>query len=410
MIEYPRATRHRAPNVRIVGLGGAGCRVIERLIEEHVEGANFVALNTDAQALGSSSAPEKIQLGARGIGAGGVPDAGYTAAEESSSLLRESFEGAELVFICVGLGGGTGSGASPLVANIARQAGATVVAFVTLPFSFEGHRRREQADAALAELGTQAHMVFCFENDRMSELVSEAAPAHQAFSVTDGILAQAIRTIAGIVRTDALIRVGLDELTAALERENQRCIFGYGESDSDTRAHDAMDRALRSPLMNRGQSLAEVRDVVINISAGIDLTLAEISVVMELAHRHLPASARIHLGVSANGSNGKLLGISIISASGSDSSEPAKSSTRIPLQRTQSSAPSYTQQVEPRVQDAATEDAGLQNVANDNKKVRAEQMQFEPVNRGRFEKSEPTIVDGQDLDIPTFLRKGLRLR
>ena len=134
MIEFPRATKQHNPHIRVVGLGGAGCRVLERLIAEHLEGASFVAMNTDAQLLGESSAQERLQLGVRGVGAGGDPDVGYAATDESAATLRASFEGAELVFLCAGLGGGTGSGGAPLVANIARQCGAVVVVLATLPF------------------------------------------------------------------------------------------------------------------------------------------------------------------------------------------------------------------------------------------------------------------------------------
>jgi cell division protein FtsZ len=412
MIEYPRASKHRPPNVRIAGIGGAGCRVLERLVEEHVEGASFVAMNSDAQLLAASSAPEKIQLGARGVGAGGDPDAGYVAADESASILRESLEGAELVFLCAGLGGGTGSGATPLIANIARQCGATVVSLVTLPFRFEGRRRQEQAQAALAQLGQQSQLVLCFENDRMGEMISDAAPAHQSFAMADTILTQAVRALISVVRGHGLLHVGLDELTTTLRRTDGRCLFGHGESDSDARATDALDRALRSPLMNRGQMLAEARDVVIHVAAGAELSVVELGALMEHAQRHVGENTRLHLGIANDSRLGRRLAVTVISSTGSDIVEPVQKQSRklAPLP-----VPAYTpapeQEQEPfnEIDEPAPYEEPV-SAPVEGKKGRVEQMQFEPVNRGRFEKSEPTIVDGQDLDVPTFLRKGLRIR
>ena len=412
MIEFPRATKQPNPRIRVVGLGGAGCRVLERLIAEHLEGASFVAMNTDAQLLGESSAQERLQLGVRGVGAGGDPDAGYAATDESAATLRESFEGAELVFLCTGLGGGTGSGGAPLVANIARQCGAVVVALATLPFGFEGKLRRQQADAALGELVKQAQVVLCFENDRMGEFVAPTAPATQAFAMADTILCQAIRALTSIVNGRGLFHVGLDEIVTVLRRADARCLFGHGESDSENRAVDAVDRALRSPLMNRGTSLAEARDVVVHVSAGSDLSVAELGVLMGHVQRHVGENARLHLGVASDLRLGKRLAVTVLSATGGDLAEPVRKAERklpVPVVADVPAPPVFESDSEQELFDELDEPEPVQAAQKEVKKGKAEQMQFEPVNRGRFEKSEPTIVDGQDLDVPTFLRKGLRL-
>jgi cell division protein FtsZ len=410
MIEFPRATKQHNPHIRVVGLGGAGCRVLERLIGEHLEGASFVAMNTDAQLLGESSAQERLQLGVRGVGAGGDPDVGYAATDESAATLRASFEGAELVFLCAGLGGGTGSGGAPLVANIARQCGAVVVVLATLPFGFEGKLRRQQADESLVELVKQAQIVLCFENDRMGEIVAPTAPASQAFAMADTILCQAIRALASIVNGRGLFHIGLDEIVTVLRRADARCLFGHGESDSESRAGDAVDRALRSPLMNRGTSLAEARDVIVHVTAGADLSVVELGVLMGHVQRHAGENARLHLGVASDLRMGKRLAVTILSATGTDSAEPVRKQERkVPVVATVPALPVFESDSDQELFDELEEPEPEQAAQKEVKKGKAEQMQFEPVNRGRFEKSEPTIVDGQDLDVPTFLRKGLRL-
>ncbi len=414
MIEYPRASKNRPPNIRIIGLGGAGSRVLERLIHEHLEGVGFVAMNTDEQDLSASRAPSKVQLGTQGTGAGGDPDAGYDAADESASIIRESLEGSDLIFLCAGLGGGTGSGGAPLISNIARQCGAVVVALVSLPFGFEGKRRQQQADTALKQIGQQAQLVICFENDKMRDLVEPTAPAHEAFALTDGILCQAIRSLVSIVTGRGLLQVGLDELATVLHRKDARCLFGHGESDSESRAVDALERALRSPLMNLGQMFAEARDVIVHVAAGPEITVPEVSMLMEQVQRHVGEHVRLHLGVSADARMGRRLSVTIISATGSDPAEPIrkperKAERKIPVAAATRQDEEFEGEPEPELFRELSEPEALE-AAQAAKKEKVEQMQFEPVNRGRFEKSEPTIVDGQDLDIPTFLRKGLRLK
>ena len=411
MIELPRTPKTKRPVIRIAGVGRSGCIVLEALMEGHVDGAGFVAMNTDAALLAASSAREKVQLGARGTGAGGDPDEGFTAAEESAQIVRESMEGVDLLLLCAGLGGGTGSGAAPMIANIANGCGATVVALVTMPFSFEGKRRREQADTALEELSRQAQMVLCFENDRMSDLAGEDEPAHHAFSAADAVLCDAIRAIVGMVNGGGLLHTGLDELSNALRRADSRCLFGHGSSDSAERAVEAVEAAVENRLMDRGRMLAEARDIIVHVAAGRSLTIIELGVVMEQIQRHISDHARLHLGVSADDRLGGRLAVTIISATGSDPVEPAQKPVRKAPVASVLPAPVVQREAVP-----APSLFGAAGVDDDDdlhaggKIAKAEQMQFEPVSRGRFEKSEPTIVDGQDLDIPTFLRKGFRLK
>ena len=221
MIEITRNSASSAASplpIKVVGLGGAGINALDRIQLDSLEGAEIIAINTDAQSLAGCVAPVKVQIGrntTRGLGTGGDPEIGYAAADESLEDVRGVFEGGALFFLCVGLGGGTGSGAAPLIANLARQQNALVVAFATLPFSFEGRRRMAQAEEALASLQQQADVVICFENDRMGDAVSPRAGIQDAFAAADQTISQSVRAIAALLQRRGLIHVGFDELTAA---------------------------------------------------------------------------------------------------------------------------------------------------------------------------------------------------
>ncbi len=414
MIELTRSRQTAAaPKIKFLGLGGAGCTMLDQVLRD---GGDGIALNTDAQALSASSAQTRVPLGTaatRGLGAGGDPDAGYAAAEESADAIRAALDDAQLVFLCAGLGGGTGSGAAPLVAHLARKAGAIVVAFVTLPFGFEGKRRGEQAAVALGQLEQQADLVVCFENDRMSEAEGAEENIQQAFFSADQIVSQSIRAIAEMAQRSSLIGIGLDDLASVLRRQEARCLFGYGESEGSNRAHAALEQALSSPLMRRGEMLAESHAVLVQIAGGVGLTLREVSQCMEDFNRYVSDRALVHFGVSTDAALGERLSISILSSTGQPIAKAA------PTQR-----PALTRCVEVEAEDLVPETLDAPQVQParpaprpapvyakipvPRKEEKAEQMALEPASRGRFDKGEPTIVNGEDLDVPTFLRKSAR--
>src|SRR2546430_3089242 len=303
--------------VKVVSVGGAGLNALDRIVLDGLEKASVVAINTDVQSLTSSVAAHKVQLGrtmTRGLGTGGDPELGYQAAVESTEEIREALSDANVNFICAGLGGGTGSGAAPYVAQLAREAGALVIAIVTLPFTFEGKRRNAQAREALARLNEVAHSVICFENDRMGDLVSPQAGIHQAFAMTDTTISQSIRSIVNLIQRPGLIRIGFDDLLAALRMRNGRCLFGYGESDSDNRAHDALTQALKNPLMDRGRMLADATNVLVQVAGGPGMTLAEVEVLMQELGRHVNEETQILFGTVVDGRLGDRLNVTIISS------------------------------------------------------------------------------------------------
>jgi cell division protein FtsZ len=453
--------------VKIVSVGGAGLNALDRIVLDGLEKASVVAINTDVQSLTSSVAAHKVQLGrtrTRGLGTGGDPELGYESAVESADEIREALTEARMVFLCAGLGGGTGSGAAPYVAQLAREAGALVVAFVTLPFSFEGKRRGAQAREALARLYELGHAVICFENDRMGDLVSPQAGIHQAFAIADTTISQSIRSIVNLIQRPGLIRIGFDDLLAALRMRNGRCLFGYGESDSDNRAHDALTQALKNPLMDRGRMLADAANVLVHVAGGPGMTLSEVEVLMQELGRHVNEQTQILFGTVVDGRMGDRLSVTVISSLAADedvmslvssaaSSSIASVASSPEPEQHQHPAPQIHIEPEPEPLEPAppvestsfeeplpadetpvaefvpTEPEPVtypppvihptpKKSAQNEEKLRVEKsvqakqeiLQFEPVTRGRFEKSEPTIVEGEDLDVPTYLRKNIKVK
>jgi len=444
--------------IKIASVGGAGLNALDRIVLDGLERADVVAINTDVHSLTSSVATRKVQLGrsvSRGLGAGGDPDVGYQAALESADEIREALADSSVIFICAGLGGGTGSGAAPYIAQAARDAGALVISFVTLPFGFEGKRRNTQAREALARLSEFAHAVVCFENDRMADLTSPQAGIHQAFALADMTISQSVRSIVNLIQRPGLIRIGFDDLLAALRTRNSRCLFAYGESDSDNRAHDALTQALKSPLMDRGRMLADATHVLVQVGGGPSVTLSEVEILMQELGRHVSDQTQILFGAVVDARLGDRMSVMIISSLSAEeetvslqtSHAPSSASAyqaAAPEPEIQSEAP--TVEVEPLAETipfeepvaAETEPVATSIPAERNGKPepaittppeksvpwkeekapveksttppKQEVLQFEPVTRGRFEKSEPTIIEGEDLDVPTYLRKNIKVK
>ena len=468
MIELNRSymdghTAGETVRVKIVGVGGAGSNVLDRIVLDGIGNAEIVAINTDVQSLTSSVATQKVQLGrtaTRGLGAGGDPEVGLAAAAEAVDEIREALEGAELIFICVGLGGGTGSGSAPLIAGIAKEHGALTIAVATMPFTFEGKRRASQAGDALAALQESADAVICFENDRMGDAVSPHAGVHQAFSAADQTISQSVRAIHEIFTRRGIINIGFDDLVTALKNHNARCLFGYGEAEGDNRSHESLERALRNPLMDKGRILSDAHNLLVNVAGGPGMTLNEVQILMEELGRHLGDGTRILFGTSVDPALGSRMCVTLISSvalgeavekpalparpayvatpkvretkppvappekPAKTKREPEKKEVREPepmLQNEEDEAGNEDEQPAPRPrplpvkikppvleQQPASQPAAP--VVAKAPQERQESLPFEPLNRGRFEKSEPTIVNGQDLDVPTFMRKNVRIK
>lgn len=429
----PTAAR---PDLRlaIVGLGGAGSTALDRIVLDGLSGASLVAINTDAQALAGSVATEKIQLGrsvTRGLGAGGDPEIGYLAAKEAVGEIRAVLADAELVILCVGLGGGTGSGGARLVAELAREQGAHVVVVATLPFAFEGRRRAAQAEEALAAVRRDADQTICFENDKMGDAVAPLAGIQDAFSAADQTISQTVRALALLARRRGLMHLGFDELATVLRIPGEaapRCLFGFGEADGANRANDALARALKNPLMDKGRLLDGAPHVLVNVAGGSGMTLNEVQILMESLNQHVGDETQILFGVVVEPQMGEKMSVTILCALPSGTAAAAEAAVRQPARFT----PAEPEIEEPAARtdhhDPAEENAEPQPADDEPEpfsvaasaatpapqpkrpEAKQEQMLLDPVARGRFERSEPTIVDGQDLDVPTFLRRNVKVK
>lgn len=319
MITYTRDPQQTIPTsaVKIIGLGGAGANMLERIALDGMEGAEMLALNTDLRTLASCLAQEKIQLGVnltKGLGAGGDPELGHQAMLESEEQIRASIKGRRIVFLCTGLGGGTGSGAAPIVTRIAREEGAFVVVFATMPFAFEGKRRREQAETALNELAVLSNALVTFDNNRMGELVLAKQGIHEAFAAADHMICESIKAVIRLVISPGLINVGLDDLMSALRTNRSRCLFGSGLASGTDRATKALKNALNSPLLDQGALLKDAQTVLVHLSGGEDLTLFEIELLMQRLQKFVPETAHVLFGAAVDPAMGDALSITLISA------------------------------------------------------------------------------------------------
>ena len=322
MVEYdrtPLANTGSMDSLRIcvVGVGGAGSNVLDRITMDRTVDATLVSFQTDVRVLNRSSAPRKVQLGTelmRGVGSGGDPDLGREAAMFSKDEIRASLEGHDMVFISAGLGGGTGSGAAPVIAEIAKSTGAIVVVFATVPFSFEGRRRQQQSADALERLQKCTDALILFDNNRMGELVLPKDGIQKVFAQGDQLIAQSVRAVTGIVSATGLVKLGLDDLVSALRVSEGRCLFGFGESKGKDRGSEALKRALKSPLINEGDLLANAKNLLVHIVGGDSLTLAEVEQIMKQLGRYVPDETQILFGIGVDPKMGDSLAVTLISA------------------------------------------------------------------------------------------------
>jgi cell division protein FtsZ len=301
--------------------------MLERLALDGGDPSSLVVLNTDIRTLEASLAKEKIQLGCnltKGLGTGGDPDLGQQAVLEAEEAVRAQLRGCRIVFLCAGLGGGTGSGASPIVTRIAREEGAFVVVFATMPFSFEGKRRREQAEAALNQLAVLSNALVTFDNNRMGELVLAKQGIHEAFAAADHMIGESIKAVIRLVTRPGLIHVGLDDLMSALRTTRSRCLFGSGIAEGKDRAAKALENALASPLLDQGALLKETRTVLVHLCGGESLTLYEVELLMQHLQKHVPADAQLLFGAAVDSSMNDALSITLISSLPEDSLSKAQ--------------------------------------------------------------------------------------
>jgi cell division protein FtsZ len=283
--------------IKVIGVGGGGSNAVNRMIEAGVQGIEYIVANTDTQALRTSLAPVKIQLGGRltrGLGAGANPDIGRSAALEDTELLIEALDGADMVFVTAGLGGGTGTGAAPVISSLATELGALTVAVVTKPFGFEGRRRMTQAERGWAELKDGADTVITIPNEKLLQTVNRRLPLTQAFREADDVLRQAIQGISDLVNIPGLINLDFADVKAVMQGMGM-ALMAVGESEGDGRALNATLQAIKSPLLDDA-ALKGAQGVLINVTGGDDLTLYEVSEASTLICEEADVDANIIFG------------------------------------------------------------------------------------------------------------------
>jgi len=275
--------------IKVIGLGGGGSNAVNRMITSRSGGVIFVVANTDAQALRASPVPLKLQLGGKltgGLGAGSDPDVGRRAANEDREILQQTLSGADMIFITAGMGGGTGTGAAPIVAALAKEIGALTVAVVTKPFNFEGNRRIRQAEAGILELRGIVDTLITIPNQRLLAVVEKGTPLQEAFKVADSVLQQAVQGISDLILVPGLINLDFADVRTIMSGMGL-ALMGAGVARGEHRAIDAAQKAIASPLLEE-TSIEGARGVLINITGGPDLTLHEVneaaSAVAEAAH------------------------------------------------------------------------------------------------------------------------------
>ncbi|HBB15654.1 MAG TPA: cell division protein FtsZ [Syntrophus sp. (in: bacteria)] len=366
-----------AAKIKVIGIGGAGGNAINTMISYHLRGVDFIAANTDAQALERSSAPIKIQLGievTKGLGAGSDPDIGRQAALEARELLKTHIEGADMVFIAAGLGGGTGTGGAPIVAEIAKETGALTVAVVTKPFLFEGKRRNSQADGGISELRKAVDTLIIIPNQRLLSLAGRNISLIEAFKKADDILYHAVKGISDLIMIPGLINLDFADVKTIMS-EMGMALMGTGVASGENRAVEAAQKAISSPLLE-DNTIQGARGVLLNITGGPDMTLYEIHEASSLVQSEAHEDANIIFGTVVDETMGDEIRITLI-ATGLDNAElPRSNVTSLgSVRRSNLAVPTFIRQE--KTKDGAA-----------------------PINTGIEDAEENT-----DLEIPTFLRR-----
>ncbi len=296
--------------IKVVGVGGAGGNAVAHMIAKGVKGVEFICANTDAQALRKSQAHTVIQLGSTGLGAGANPDVGRSSAEAERARIAEALRGAHMVFITAGMGGGTGTGAAPIVAEVAKELGALTVAVVTKPFVFEGSRRLKAAEAGIAQLQASVDSLVVVLNEKLEEQLGEDVTMVQAFAAADDVLNNAVAGIAEIINVEGLVNVDFEDVRTVM-REQGKAMMGTASATGPDRARIAAEQAVRSPLLE-GVDLTGARGVLVNITAGHDLKMRETRVAVDTVRTFASEEAIIIMGAVYDESLGDEMRVTVV--------------------------------------------------------------------------------------------------
>lgn len=356
--------------IKVVGVGGGGCNAVNRMIEEGMPGIEFVAVNTDGQALLLSKAVTRVRIGdklTKGMGSGGDPEVGRKSGEESAEELYEVLRGTDMVFVTAGIGGGTGTGAAPIVAQVAREVGALTIGVVTRPFSFEGARRNQNAEAGIARLKEHVDTLIVIPNDRLLQIVDKRASLNEAFRTADDVLRQGIQGISELITVPGLINLDFADVRTIMS-EGGAALMAVGEASGENRAQMAAEAAITSQLLDI--TIDGARGILFNITGGPNLSLFEVNTAAAIIKETAHPDVNLIFGAVIDPDMGDQVRITVI-ATGFD----------------RKGMPRRMLRTRPGVQQPAA------------------QGQIQPASQPQENELQPANFNTEDLDIPTFLRK-----
>ncbi|WP_414841354.1 cell division protein FtsZ [Enterococcus saccharolyticus] len=396
--------------IKVIGVGGGGGNAVNRMIEENVKGVEFITVNTDVQALKNSKAETVIQLGpkyTRGLGAGSQPEVGQKAAEESEELIRESLEGADMVFITAGMGGGTGTGAAPIVASIAKELGALTVGVVTRPFTFEGPKRGRFAAEGIAKLKENVDTLLIISNNRLLEVVDKKTPMLEAFREADNVLRQGVQGISDLITAPGYVNLDFADVKTVMENQGT-ALMGIGVATGEERVIEATKKAISSPLLET--SIEGAEQVLLNITGGLDMTLFEAQDASDIVAGASAGDVNIILGTSINEELGDEIRVTVI-ATGIDPSKRENKPARArqsQVQATPQKPVFEMEQAKPTEQEETAATFGDWDIRKEqNVRPKIDETQFESIEKKDFDtfSREETKSNDDELNTPPFFRR-----
>lgn len=418
------STDNHGANIKVIGVGGGGSNAVNTMINSDVKGVEFIVANTDVQALATSKAETRIQLGpklTRGLGAGSNPDIGAKAAEESEEALTEALEGADMVFVTAGMGGGTGNGAAPIVAKIAKDQGTLTVGVVTRPFSFEGPRRAKYADEGVAQLKENVDTLIVISNNRLLEMVDKKTPMMDAFKEADNVLRQGVQGISDLITSPGYVNLDFADVKTTMQDQGS-ALMGVGTANGENRTAEATKKAISSPLLE--VSIDGAEQVLLNITGGPDLSLFEAQDASDIVSQAATSDVNIIFGTSIDESLGDEVRVTVI-ATGIDKKKAEQG--RLASRRTRSARPQptarphtdrQTQDNDNQQDNSKSDPLGNWDIRKEPAATRpAAQDEFSDVEKKDFDPFQPdvnsddtkvdTSDDSQD-DIPPFFKHRRR--
>ncbi len=370
--------------IKVIGVGGGGQNAVNRMIEEGISGVEFIAANTDAQALNLSKAPVRVRLGdklTRGLGTGGNPEIGYKAAEESSDELYNVLKGADMVFVTAGMGGGTGTGAAPVVSQVAKECGALTIGVVTRPFTFEGGRRSQAAEAGITKMKEHAHTLISIPNDRLLQLADKKSSLQDAFRMADDVLRQGIQGISELITVPGLINLDFADVRTIMS-EGGAALMAVGRGSGDERAKNAAEQAISSQLLDI--TIDGARGVLFNVTGGPNLTLFEVNQAAAIIRETAHPDVNMIFGAVIDPDMGDEVRVTVIATGFERSGVPRRALERLTT-RTEKPGPVSVSALF-RPSESVSVNADFSKPASDSKSA------------------TPPTINSDDLDIPTFLR------